>query len=377
MRGIHCFGNKSEKKKFFASAFDMRPKDENDYCSFLGWMMSRKLAMAAAAAVIVLCACLLWNSKPASLNSGSAYKSYKYNALSLKFVTGKAEILGKSGYTAYIGDVDSGVVRGKGALYDPQGNLVYEGEFDANAYNGQGRYYYKNAQLAYEGAFQDNLYSGEGRLYRENGTLWYAGTFLQGQMEGEGELYNAAQEKIYQGTFLDGGILYQGLIGKRAAEVSGMYLGQREIYTGDKVYCVYMKDIDAVYFGADRSNTLEEEFRVSGLYVLKSDICLEGKELDQIPPLQEMLGSPVYEGNTFLEAEDQIALNICCGASGQEALYGKAGYRSSPVYDDVTQVSDFDRDYQAYIYVYEKEGILYTFFCKDRNGGFDFYRMEG
>lgn len=373
MKKVRCSGN---KKEFLMDFIDMRPKDETDYCTFLGWMMSRKLAMTIVVVVIVLCACFLWSSKPAQLKSAHPYKTYAYNSLFLRFATGKARILGKSGYTAYIGDVDHGMVKGKGSLYDSQGNLVYEGEFDANAYNGEGKYYYKNTKLAYEGTFQDNLYSGEGKLYRESGALWYAGKFLKGQMTGEGELYNAAQEKIYAGTFQDNQILYQEMLGKSTEKASEIYLGEREIFTGDKVYSVYMKDIDAVYFGADRSNTLEEDFRISGMYVLKPDICLAGETFNKIPPLQEILGSPIYEGNTFLEAEDQIALNLCCDLSGQDVLYGKAGYQSSPIYDDVTEVRDFDKDYQAYIYVYEKEGIVYTFFCQDKNGGFDFYRME-
>lgn len=369
MKNVHCSGNNSgNNKEFFTNLIDMRPKDETDYCTFLGWMVSRKLAMTIVAAVIVLCGCFLWSSKPARLKSAHPYRTYQYDSLFLRFATGKARILGKSGYTAYIGDVDHGMVKGKGSLYDPQGNLVYEGEFDANAYNGEGKYYYKNTKLAYEGTFQDNLYSGEGKLYRESGALWYAGNFLQGQMTGEGELYNAAQEKIYAGNFQDNQILYQEMLGKSTQKAAEIYLGERQIFTGDKVYSVYMKDIDAVYFGADRSNTLEEDFRISGIYVLKSDFGH--------PPLQERLGSPIYEGNTFLTAEDQIALNLCCALSGRDVLYGKAGYQSSPVYDDVTEVYDFDKAYQAYIYVYEKEGIVYTFFCRDKNGGFDFYRME-
>lgn len=373
MKNVRCSGN---KRQFLAGLIDMRPKDETDYCTFLGWLVSRKLAMTIVVTVIVLCGCFLWSSKPARLKSVHPYKTYQYDSLFLRFATGTARILGKSGYTAYIGDVDHGMVRGKGTLYDPEGNLVYEGEFDANAYNGEGKYYYKNTKLAYVGTFQDNLYSGEGKLYRENGTLWYAGNFLQGQMAGEGELYNATQEKIYAGTFQDNQILYQEMLGKSTQKAAGIYLGERQIFTGSKVYSVYMKDIDAVYFCAGRSNTLEEDFRISGLYVLKPEFCLNGETASQIPPLQELLGVPVYEGNTFLEAEDQIALNLCCALSGKEVLYGKAGYQSRPVYDDVTEVYDFDKAYQAYIYVYEKEGIVYTFFCRDKNGEFGFYRME-
>ncbi len=363
-------------KKLLAQFLDMRPKDETDYCTFLIWQVSRKLAMTLVVLISVCCLCILWSTKPAKLRSGIAYRTYRYNALPLKFVTGKVVILGKSGYTAYIGDVERGVVKGKGTLYDPQGRVVYEGDFDANAYNGEGTIYHQNALPAYEGAFRNNLYDGAGKLYREDGTLWYDGQFDQGHMEGDGTLYSAAQEEIYKGFFQNDQILYRELIGKSAVEISDRYLGEREIYTGDEVYCVYMKEIDAVYFGTDRSNTLDEDFRVSGLYVLKREIDLAGRHMDQIPQLPEVLGEPVYEGNTCLEPEDEVALNICCETAGSEVLYGKSGFRSDTVFDDVTEVSDFDRDYEAYIYVYEKDGTVYTFFCKDKGAGFDFYRME-
>ncbi len=46
------------------------------------------------------------------------------------------------------------------------------------------------------------------------------------------------------------------------------------------------------------------------------------------------------------------------------------------IFDDVAEVSRLEKAYQAYIYVFDKDGILYTFFCKDRDSGFDFYRIE-
>ncbi|MDE7323240.1 MAG: hypothetical protein K2N73_11080 [Lachnospiraceae bacterium] len=363
-------------KNLFVRFFDIRPKNQDDYYVFLRWSVSRKLAWAVAAVISVFCLSLIWSSKPDKLHGENAVKSYKYNSLSLKFVTGKVRILGKSGYTAYVGDVERGIVKGKGTLYGIQGNVVYEGDFDANAYNGTGKYYSDNAQLVYEGAFQNNRYCGAGKLYRENGMLWYEGNFNQGFMEGEGTLYDTAQQQIYSGSFRHDRILYQELIGRSTSEIAAKYNGAKEIYMGEDTYCVYMKDIDAIYFGADRSNTLEGTFLVSGVYVLQTDICLNGELLSDIAQLHGFFGSPVYEGNTFLDAEDEIALNTMCGLTGSDVLYGKAGYQVNSVYDDVKEVSGFDREYQAYIYVYESEGVLYTFFCKDKEKGFDFYRIE-
>ena len=362
-------------RNFFFRLLDIRPRDEKDYYSFLGWLVSRRLAMAAVVIISILCIAFLWNSKPDKTENDYPYKAYKYNSIILKFTTGKAQIVGKSGYTAYIGDVENGVVKGRGTLYGCEGNLVYDGEFDANAYNGTGKYY-ENSQLKYEGTFKDNLYEGEGKLYRGNAALWYEGNFHLGKMSGDGILYNSFQDPIYDGRFQDGEIVYQEFIGKGTSEVSQMYMGTREIITASDLYEVYMKDIDAIYFGEDAGNTLDEEFKVSGIYVLQSQLHLGQKTIEDIPQLRDILGAPVYEGNTYLEPEDEIALNKTCERKGENVLYGKSGYHETPVYDDVIQVSAFEGDYQTYIYVYENEGIVYTFFCKDKESGFDFYRME-
>lgn len=356
--------------------FDLGPRDETDYYPFLAWQVSKKLALTAVAVISAVCMVFLWNAMPERTADGSPFRTYRYDAWGLRSATGKVRILGKSGYTAYEGDVENGVVKGRGTLYGPQGNVVYRGEFDADSFNGTGEAYHLNGQLAYEGMFRDDLYDGEGRLYRENGTLWYEGHFSQGYMEGEGTLYDAAQEAVYKGTFHRDGILYQELLGKSAQEAAEMYTGERVVYMGSGVYDVHMKAIDAVYLGDDRSGALEEGFCLTGLYVLRQELCLGDGTADQIPQLSALFGAPLYQGNTYLEAADMVALNIGCETVDGGLLYGKASYKETAVYEDVREVSGFPDDLQAYIYVYERDGILYTFFCRDKDAGFDFYRME-
>ena len=133
-------------RNFFFRLLDIRPRDEWDYYPFLGWLFSRRLAMAAVVVISVFCFSFLWSLKPDAAKSDNPYKAYKYDALMLKFATGKVQILGKSGYTAYIGDMEKGTVKGNGTLYEPQGNIVYDGAFDANAFNGLGKYY-ENSRL--------------------------------------------------------------------------------------------------------------------------------------------------------------------------------------------------------------------------------------
>lgn len=363
-------------RNFFFRLFDIRPRDEKDYYVFLGWLVSRRLAMAAVIVLTVLCTGFLWTTKPGKIKSETPYKVYQYNSAMLKFETGKVQILGKSGYTAYIGDIENGTVKGVGTLYSPEGRIVYEGSFDANAYNGTGKKYYENSQLEYEGMFKDNLYEGEGKLYRENATLQYEGNFHRGCMAGEGTLYGASQEPVYAGHFQENGIVYQELLGKSTTDIAQMYQGAREIVTAEGIYEVLMRDIEAIYFGEDGSNTLDEEFKVSGVYILQPSVCVDGKIVGEISQLEEVLGTPVYEGNTYLKPRDEIALNKACECRKEDILHGKSGYKEIKVYDDVTQVSDFLGNYQAYIYVYEKEEIIYTFFCQEKDSGFGFYMIE-
>jgi hypothetical protein len=163
---------------------------------------------------------------------------------------------------------------------------------------------------------------------------------------------------------------------KKTSDVAGMYTGRREVYTGDDVYCVYMSDIDAVYYGEDQSNSLDEDFKVTGLYVLKNSIKLDGEELNEINDVKNSMGDVIYQGNTIMSDSDEIALNKACEVYGKNVLYGKATYTQETIFDDVYEVSNFERQYTVYIYVCEKDGIIYTFFCKDKDAGFGFYMME-
>ena len=363
-------------RTFFLKLFNVRPSDESDYYSCFGWLVSKRLAFAIAVVVCVAGGCFLINVIPSGGHTDSPYKTYKYNSIPLKMVNGKVQILGKSGYVAYVGDFADGQVKGTGTLYDPKGNLVYVGEFDVNAYNGEGTTYYSNDIKQYEGHFRDNLYEGEGKLYRENGTLEYEGEFSQGSRSGNGTLYNSAGEPIYTGNFNKDKVLYQELLGKNTEQVSQMYTGKWNIYESDAAYCVSLHDIHAVYYAQNNGTSLEDTLTVQSVYVLEAGVMLNGSWCTTIPDIRTALGAPIYEGNTYLTEQDQISLNVLCEEFGKDALYGKAELTQSEVFDEVTTITAFDREYQAYIYVFETDDVIYTFFCKDKDTTFDFYMIE-
>jgi hypothetical protein len=363
-------------RNFILKIFDVRPKDEADYYTVGVLMISKKLAFAVVILVMFLCGYYIWLTLPVKSESDANCKAYKYNSMALKFADGKVEILGKSGYTAYIGNVEAGVVSGTGTLYRPDGSVVYTGEFDANKYNGTGKLYDENENLIYEGAFEENLYQGEGKEYRKDGSLLYEGEFTAGRKNGAGKLYDSSGNAIYTGNFQLDEVRYQELLGKATSEVAEIYTGKRIIYESDTDYCVYMQDISAVYCGEDGTDSLDGKWTVSEVYVLKPEIGIEGVIYSDMTEIEKILGEPVYEGNTNLSLPDEVALNLAIKDGKQEALFGEAALTQTELYSDAYQIENYEKNYTVYLYVFEKDGILYQFFCKDTGKDFSFYSIE-
>ena len=144
----------------------------------------------------------------------------------------------------------------------------------------------------------------------------------------------------------------------------------------DTVHCVYLKDISAVYFSKDGSDSLDEERTIASVYVLRSEIPLEGNVCSNITEIKEILGEPVYEGNTSLILEDELALNLMIEQEKKKALFGQADVKTTQLYSDVAQIDSYEKDYLAYLYVFEKDDITYQFFCTDADSTFSFYSLE-
>ena len=172
-------------QQWLAGLFNVKPRNKKDYYTFLGIMVSRRLAHVVILCVGLICLGYLWLVKPfQSLGSDGSIKTYKYNSWPLKFMDADVNITAKRGYIAYTGHVKGGYAQGQGELFDPDGGLVYSGEFSKNMYNGTGKQYYPNGQLQYEGDFVDNLYHGKGKLYRPGGALYYSGEFQENYQDG-------------------------------------------------------------------------------------------------------------------------------------------------------------------------------------------------
>lgn len=363
-------------RKFFSLLFDIRPRNKNDYVGFGRWLISKRLAIALIVVAGILSAYYIFYVNPpkAFTSDSGKIKTYSYNSLPLRFTTGRVNILARSGYTAYTGDVVKGEVKGVGTLFAPDGKVVYKGDFANNMYNGSGVLYYPSGSARYSGQFKDNLYTGSGIEYRENGTKEYEGNFSLGKRTGEGTLYDAAGNEILRGSFSEGGIIFEELLGKTTGQISNIYRGERVIYMDPDYFVVYLKEIGCAVYGYSTSSTLSGDVPAEGAYVFKNSFSYKGKEYKDAESMKKDFKDPAYEGNAYTIMPEALCAYLL--AQKSNLFYGDTGCSFSNTFDDAITVDSFNRDNIVYIYTYVIDGIRYTFFCNDRTGAFEMYLME-
>ncbi len=362
-------------REFFVMIFDVRPKHKKDYYEVFGWLISKKLAYAIVIVIGVLSLIYLVSIRsmylPQSQEDG--VKTYDYDDIMLRFAKGSVRILGKSGYLAYEGDVESGSVTGYGNLYAVDGTLLYQGNFEQNEYEGSGTQYYPDGTMHYKGNFSENLYEGTGKLYTENGTLAYDGEFSRGMKEGTGKLYASGDKPVYEGSFSKDQLVYSALLGKSTAEVSEAYSGTNVIYQSDNDFVVLMSDIDALYVGTTDENSLEDEVMVDSVYVLKDTITVGNKECTTISDLRDAFGTEVYDGNSNVTLPEAVAINTL--NKQKQTMNGSVEMETTDEYTDVITIEQMQDDYPVYLYSFLKDGLLYTFVCGDKDSTFSFYSI--
>lgn len=364
-------GNRVKKR---LKSIGIRPRNQKDYYALGRWMVSKRLASAWMIAAGVFSLVYVIAMMPKDLLGSQQYRTYRYDAVPLKFYNGTVRILGKSGYTAYIGTVKKGAAQGEGTLYQPDGSVVYEGAFSKSMFHGKGRLFYPEGALQYEGTFRWNLFSGEGKKYKKSGILEYAGEFSEGAQQGEGELYNEAGQKIYKGAFLGGSISYETFLGKTTAEVSERYMGKKIIYSFEHMIGMRMEEIEAMYVGRQEEGSLEEGWQVTGIYILK-DVFRDGKhELRTAKELKAELGLPVYQGYTAVTWADAAALHQLPDV---KEIFGQPpAMETEAEFEDVINVEGFDSSYEVYLTAYVRDGYRYLFFSPEKSDTFSFYLIE-
>lgn len=366
----------SKVMAFFQKLFDVRPKHKKDYYPVFRWLVSKRLAYALVIACSVGGLFVLWMLAPnlfSGMGGGSSIRTYKYNSIPLKFYEGTVQVLAHDGHVAYIGQVSEGAANGSGTLKDQAGNLVYEGQFAHSMYNGTGTTYYSDGTICYAGTFTDNLYNGVGQFYRPTGIMEYDGDYVTGRRTGTGTLYNSGGNAIFTGPFQNDEIVYSAFLGKTATEAGAMYTGTPCIYTTDNEYAVEMREINAVYAVSDGANSIEQDWTITGIYVLQNEITLDGEQFTTIDQLSGFFGDYSYAGSTWVDLAEAVSFNLL---DDQNSGYGKVDMDVTEAFDEVRTVNSYDDGFEINIYTFERDGLMYTFYCDARGtGAFTMYAI--
>ena len=364
-------------RTFFVNLLDVRPRNKRDYYPVFRWLVSKRLAFAAVVALGLAAVMYIAATLPEGFLSSNAdsIPTYKYRSIPLKFYSGAVKILARSGYVAYAGEVDRGAASGQGTLYASDGSTVYEGQFADNMYNGTGTLYYPSGIPRYTGSFADNQFNGTGSYYRENGTLEYNGDYVSGTRTGKGVLYNSVARQVFQGNFLNDEIVYRDFLARPVTEVSALYSGDTAVYQSATEYCVSMPEIQALYSVKDGSNTLENEWTVDRIYVLRDTISVENSVCTTVRQLKTALGDPLYYGTAWVTLPETVAWNRL--AQEMPDALDRIDLTATAGLENVYAVSSYDRNTQIYLYTFERAGVLYTFyFAGAGESEFVMYAME-
>lgn len=358
-------------RRFFVRILDVKPRHKKDYYSVFNWLISKRLAFAIVVVTILVCASFFFSMKMRDVQStgGTTIRKYSYNSLGLRFASGRVQITGKGGYLAYEGEVEDGYVTGAGSLFNREGGLVYYGQFVKNCYEGQGTSYYPQGIKQYQGEFANNLYEGEGTLYRDNGSLWYKGAFSRGLMEGQGELFGSSNSSLYKGYFTANRIVYSELLGKTTEQIAQAYQGRRDLYENDEFFVVALKDIQAVYSGAQEQTGLGDSITVDTIYVLEDKFYDGTHAMHTREELENYFGAPIYYGESALEMAEAVCL-LEMSITGKSELI-----QLEKLYDDCFEVTDYNTGKEVYLTSFEKDGLIYTFISEGEGEEFSFYSI--
>lgn len=351
-------------REFFSNLLNVRPRDKKDYYPLFRWLVSKRLAFAIVVALGVASALYISVMVPIRRPGGGETPTYKYRSLPLKFYSGTVNILARDGHLAYTGEVAKGAAAGHGILYGADGEtVVYEGEFSGSMYNGTGTLYYRNGSPRYEGGFADNRYNGTGSSYRSNGVIEYSGDYVAGVRTGAGTLFNSVGSKVFEGSFLNDDIVYQEFLDRPTADIAAMYSGKTVTYQDGQEYCVAMPEINAVYAEKDGSDTLDNEWTVERVYVLSGSVPLRSGRCTTLPELTEAMGEPLYFGTAWVDLAEAVAWDLL--AQNADSGLDTVRIDKSASLENVFDVADYDRNFQVYLYTFQQDGVLYTFYFKD------------
>ncbi|MFI3312369.1 MAG: hypothetical protein R3Y62_00640 [Eubacteriales bacterium] len=340
-------------------------------------MISKKLAFSVIVILGVFSAYLVYTTQPDIFNFNgftTSNTTYDYDSFFLRFKEGTVNILAEDGHLAYVGNVGSGACNGSGKLYRDDGSLLYNGAFVNSTFEGNGSMYYKSGSTQYDGVFAENLYHGEGIYYWENGSKQYMGQWQFGMKSGDGVLYNSSGSQVFAGKFSADQLVYSQMAQQTTADIAEMYSGNTEIFVDSDTYCVKMPEIDAIYAANEDVTSLDNTRTVNSIYVLKDNFVVGDQVYTSISQIEELLGEPIYEGLTYADMSDQIAILDLISAGNPNFV--SPDITVSYAYDNAANVTSQSLNYQVFVYAFQYEGLLYRFYCSKEGDQFAMYCIE-
>ena len=153
-----------------------------------------------------------------------------------------------------------------------------------------------------------------------------------------------------------------------------MYSGSTSVYSTSGEHCVSMDEINAVYTADDGSDTLSEEWTLTEILVQDSVFPTTQGEISSINDLTAYFGEPVYFGYTWPTLTEAVAVrNMSAAGQGR---FAEIDMEMTSSFRDVYTVSSYDPNYEFYIYVYEMDGLTYTFYCDSSTSSFSMYAIS-
>ena len=192
--------------------------------------------------------------------------------------------------------------------------------------------------------------------------------------EGEGKLYDDGSTAIYNGNFHQDQIVYSDLLGKKLSDIPEIYTGTRLLYDDTQEFAVVMEQINAMYQGGGESDRMDGETLVEKVSVLNGTFYTGSKECTTIDEVRDYFGAEDYEGNSEISMPEAVALNWMVRNRGLEAQAVDMTVNSD--YSDYQEITGYDSSRLVYIHAFRKDGLLYSFICPNRTGGFWFYSIE-
>ena len=115
---------------------------------------------------------------------------------------------------------------------------------------------------------------------------------------------------------------------------------------------------DCADWGGESS--IDGDWKVTGIYVHSDINAAEGHRLRNVNELTAYFGQPDYYGVANVNLAEAVAANLL--AERDSMLLGQVRMRTKSSIDDIYEVTDYDDDFQIYLYSYIVDGLNYTFY---------------